>query len=215
MPLPDKNSGCVLKNNNIFSNIANEYNKSLAKHGYSSRGVMWSKEEVQRQRFEILSSVIIKKDNLSINDFGCGCGAFFDYLLEKNFPLNNYYGYDVSMDMLNELRRKNNPIIHTVLNNELKTMADYSFASGTFNLKLDIPDIEWIEIVKSMIINMNNFSKIGFAFNLLSFTNEKKYASLFYAEVDYFLEFVKQNIGGEVRLFSDYLPDDFTISVIK
>lgn len=219
MPLPDKIDDSVLKHNNIFLNIAYEYNKSLAKYGYSSRGVMWSKDEAQRIRFDILSSVIKPKNDLSINDFGCGCGAFFDYLSEKKLLLNkyNYYGYDISIEMLNELRRKNqnNSFVHTILNNELKTVADYSFVSGTFNLKLSTPDAEWEKIVQNMIINMDSFSKIGFAFNLLSYANEKKYASLFYAKAENFFEFVKQNIKGDIKIFSDYLPDDFTITVTK
>ncbi|OPZ78288.1 MAG: hypothetical protein BWY78_00668 [Alphaproteobacteria bacterium ADurb.Bin438] len=144
---------------------------------------MWSEENAQKIRFEILSSLITKKENLSINDFGCGFGAFYDFLIEKNIidDTTTYYGYDISYKILKDFKQRHENVT-TILNNKVKTLCDYSFVSGTFNLKLDCYDEEWKDIIKDYIFNLYEHSKIGVGFNLLSSMSDKKQNGLFYAD---------------------------------
>jgi len=51
--------------------ISNYYSGKLAQHGESALGVDWNGEKSQFNRFEQLSR-IIRFENFSINDIGCG-----------------------------------------------------------------------------------------------------------------------------------------------
>jgi len=202
---------------NFYSTVAGEYEKSLRRHGHTARGVMWSTEEVQQTRLQILASVITDKNALLFNDLGCGFGALFDYLDANGFLKSTsvYFGYDISRQMLKELAEKNDKRIKTVLNCELKTKADYSFASGTFNLKLDKTNNEWANTIKRHIVNFDQFSILGFAFNLLSVRSKRQYPGLFYADGKEVLKWVTANVKGNAILRDDYLDEDFTIIVNK
>ena len=202
---------------NFYNTVAGEYEKSLNRHGGTARGVMWSTEEVQQIRFQILTSAITEKNAMIFNDFGCGYGALFDYLAAGGFLKSTsvYFGYDISRQMLKALALKNDKRIKTVLNCELKTRADYSFASGTFNLRLDKTNVEWADTIKRHIINFDNFSAFGFAFNLLSVRSKRQYPGLFYADGEEVRKWVAANVAGSVTLRDDYLNEDFTVIVNK
>ena len=202
---------------NFYGAVADEYEKSLNRHGNTARGVMWSQEEVQQKRFQILTSVITEKNALIFNDFGCGYGALFDYLDINGFLKSTsvYFGYDISRQMLKSLAGKNDKRIRTILNCELKTKADYSFVSGTFNLKLDKTNDEWSDTIKRHIMDMDRYSSFGFAFNLLSARSKRQYPGLFYADGEKVRQWVAANVVGDVDLKDDYLEEDFTIIVNK
>ena len=40
-----------------------------------------------------------------MDDYGCGYGAYLDYLHERGFERLDYLGLDISPDMVNEARR--------------------------------------------------------------------------------------------------------------
>ena len=212
MPQPDR-----FIDYNFYNTVAGEYEKSLNRHGHTARGVMWSTEEVQRVRLQILSSVITEKNALLFNDLGCGFGAMFDHLASAGFLKSTsvYFGYDISRSMLKALAEKKDPRIKPVLNCELKTKADYSFASGTFNLKLDKTNDEWTDTIKRHIVNFDQYSAFGFAFNLLSVRSKRQFPGLFYADGEEVKKWVAANIAGNVVLKDDYLDEDFTIIVNK
>jgi len=83
-----------------LSGIEELYTRNLKTHGLASKSVGWKDETEQRLRFEKLVQVV-NPDNASqgitVNDYGCGYGAMFQYLdAVPSLKLNKYYGYDIS-----------------------------------------------------------------------------------------------------------------------
>ena len=93
--------------------------------------------------------------------------------------------------------------------------ADYSFVSGTFNVKLDESDERWAEHVKERLIHLAKKSTQGFAFNLFTTYVDWKQETLFYADPFAFFDFCKQNISQYVSLLHDYPLYEWTITVRK
>ena len=80
------------------------YEAKLREHG-SHSGVDWNGEASQRVRFNALSKVIpeLAASAFSVDDYGCGYGAYLDYLHERGFERLDYLGLDISQEMVDEV----------------------------------------------------------------------------------------------------------------
>ena len=83
-----------------ISLISNYYNNKFALHGLTPLGVDWNSKRSQIKRFNELSKIIDTKKNFSINDFGCGYGALYDFLLNSDHKNFQYFGNDISSLMI-------------------------------------------------------------------------------------------------------------------
>lgn len=194
------------------------YSESLKRYGRTSMAVGWRDHEAQRLRFEKLTAVIgsvRSSRGISVNDLGCGYGAMFHYLAGLSaVKLRQYVGYDISPDMLAEARRTiQDPRAMFVRNARVSRRADYSFVSGTFNVKLDASDAEWTEYVKERLLELAAMSRHGFAFNALTVYVAWKRPHLYYADPLIFFDFCKRHISPCVSLFHDYPLFEWTITV--
>lgn len=136
----------------------------------------------------------------SINDWGCGWGAFHDYC-----PAD-YTGYDIVPQTLKHGR--------FILSDHPTEVADYTVASGLFNVKLDSPHGAWRDYVLRCIAIMDDMSRKGFGFNVLSSWCDRKEARLYYASpVDMLVEVTRYS--KLVELNHTYSPHDFTVLVRK
>lgn len=204
----------------ILEGVANLYSRSLGEHGLASKSVGWKDEASHRLRFEKLAQVIdLSKagEGISVNDLGCGYGAMFNYL--HSMPLvrlTRYYGYDVSEEMLAAAKRfvadRKAEFIQDL---RVTHEADYSFVSGTFNVKLKASDEAWTEHIKETLMQLAAMSTRGLAFNALSTYVDWKQESLYYADPFLFFDFCKRNISKYVSLLHDYPLFEWTIIVRK
>ncbi len=96
-------------------------------------------------------------------------------------------------------------------------LADYTVASGTFNVKGEAEDQEWLKHILSSIGVMHDKSKLGFAFNLLTQYSDKEFMQkyLYYADPLFLFDYCKRNFSKNVALLHDYFLYDFTIIVRK
>jgi SAM-dependent methyltransferase len=200
--------------------IAELYEKSLGDHGVSSKSVGWKDEASQLLRFEKLVYVLNQErgsEEISVNDFGCGYGAMFHYLDElPNVRLGKYWGYDISDEMLKAAReRVTDERACFIKSSRVTEVADYSFVSGTFNVKLEASNEVWVEHLKEMLVNLADKSRKGFAFNLLSTFVDWKQENLHYGDPFMFFDFCKRNISRYVSLLHDYPLYEWTIVVLK
>lgn len=194
------------------------YKENLLTHGVSSSSVGWPKEVDQQLRFEKLTSLIMpSNDPVTINDYGCGYGAHLDFLVKK-YRLNvvAYNGYDISVDMLKEA--KNNlewfdGKLNLIDDSNIQTKADFTFVSGTFNVRFDATDTEWKTFVKEKLVEIFEHSTRGFSFNLLSTYVDWKEPNLFYGDPLFWFDFCKKNFSRYVSLIHDYPLYEWTIVV--
>jgi SAM-dependent methyltransferase len=196
------------------------YENSLAVHGLTSKGVGWKDIASQLLRFEKLAQLFDERDTgrpISVNDLGCGYGAMFHYLAAlPTVRLARYNGYDISDEMLRAAQDTvADPRADFMNSPKLTLSADYSFVSGTFNVKLKATDLEWTEYIKETLANLSAYSTRGFAFNLLTTYVDWKQENLFYADPFFFFDFCKRNFSRYVSLLHDYPLYEWTIIVRK
>ena len=202
----------------LLREVADYYSSKLAQHGETSRGVDWNNETSQTLRFEQLCKIIATPEGFSINDLGCGYGAFFEFL-ENRFQAVSYLGVDVSRDMVlaAERRHQGNARVRFTIASEPNYFADYGVASGIFNVRLGRSDAEWLAYLESALDILDQTSRRGFAFNCLtSYSDEdKKRDDLYYADPCLLFDICKRRYSRQVALLHDYGLYEFTILVRK
>lgn len=202
----------------ILKSVDVYYSSKIQVHGVTAKGVDWSTEDSQILRFEQLSKVIERGSQYTVNDLGCGYGAYFDYLTARADRFS-YIGIDVSAAMIGaaskRLALQTNAAL--VCSNTLPGIADYTVASGIFNVRLDHTESEWREYFFATLETMNAQSLKGFAFNCLtSYSDpEKMRADLFYPNPCQVFDHCKTKFSRNVALLHDYGLYEFTILVRK
>ena len=206
-------------NNTIFSDVASYYTEKLVQHGQNPRGVDWNGEESQTLRFKQLCKVIDTSTPFSINDLGCGYGALLDFLTSK-YEAFSYLGIDVSESMVRAAEQRYQDKLQTtrfILSSQPDQVADFSIASGIFNVSLGRSPDEWLAYVETTLDILNNASRIGFAFNCLtSYSDAEKMRDyLYYADPCVLFDLCKRRYSRNVALLHDYGLYEFTILIRK
>ena len=96
---------------------------------------------------------------------------------------------------------------------EVTETADYSFVSGTFNVRMGASDAAWRRYVEDKLKLLAQRSRRGFAFNLLTTYVDWRKDDLFYADPAHFFAFCRENISRYVTLLHDYPLYEWTIAV--
>lgn len=198
--------------------IRHLYEDNLATHGTTSKSVGWRDEASQRLRFERLARVIDRQAGaFTVNDWGCGYGAMFAYLDEAfRTAMSHYTGYDISAEMLAAAAARCDAARATFINSaDVTSDADYTFVSGTFNVRLKASDDEWDAYIRSHLEAMYAKSRRGLAFNLLTSYVDWKQDDLFYADPGRFVDFCKRHLSRYVTLIHDYQLFEWTILVTR
>jgi SAM-dependent methyltransferase len=167
-------------------------------------------------RFQKLAQVIdTPTGKITVNDRGCGYGAMFKYLdIILDVQLTKYYGYDISKEMLSVANKyvadERAEWIHS---KDITSKADYSFVSGTFNVRFEASDVLWTQYIQETVIQLGKMSRKGFAFNLLSTYVDWKEDHLYYGDPLFFFDFCKRNLSHYVSLLHDYPLYEWTILI--
>ncbi|MBX9720437.1 MAG: class I SAM-dependent methyltransferase [Candidatus Obscuribacterales bacterium] len=201
--------------------VAEYYSKKLEEFGVSHRGVDWNSTESQELRFDQLLKVVDWNKPFLVNDLGCGYAAMYDYMKSLKATQNQefqYLGYDLSDAMVAAATSlhaddKNCKFIQSS-NLEL---ADYTIASGIYNVRLEISDSEWLDYIDSSLESVNNASRLGFAFNMLTSYSDldKRRDYLYYADPCKYFDLCKKRFSKNVAVLHDYGLYEFTIIVRK
>ena len=201
----------------MLSGVADLYTKSLAEHGLDPMSVGWRSAEQQQLRFDKLAVVMTgeQSERISVNDWGCGYGAMFDYLnAQLGSRLSNYYGYDISSEMLSAAHQHvTDPRAQFSSAAQVTEVADYSFVSGTFNVRLQTSEADWQAYMETTLRNLASHSRRGFAFNVLTSYVDWKEDHLYYADPTFYFDFCKRHISKYVTLLHDYPLYEWTMCV--
>ena len=202
----------------LLADVAGYYAGKLAEHGQTPRGVDWNGPEGQELRFRQLCRLLPDGEPLSVNDLGCGYGALFEYLAARH-PGLTYTGWDISPEMVSAARARfaqaGNARFEVA--SAPQASADYGFASGIFNVKLETPADSWRAYVNDTLDALDRTSRLGFAFNsLTSYSDaDRMRPHLFYPDPCELFDFCKRRYARNVALLHDYDLYEFTILVRK
>lgn len=198
--------------------VGRYYSEKIVEHGPTAKGVDWRDETSQELRFEQLLKVCDPSRPFTLNDYGCGYGALATYLDERGLDVR-YTGFDISAEQLaqarelvgeSESRRFVGP------EDELEP-ADYSVASGIFNVRLDAPVEAWEAQSLETLARLDALSERGFAFNMLTSYSDPELMrdDLWYADPRAIFDHCKRTFSKWVALLHDYGLWEFTILVRK
>ena len=196
--------------------IATLYGRRLKTYGIGPKGVFWRNREGQELRFELMIGLLpLDGGPISVNDLGCGYGAFFDLIKDLPCMRNGAYrGYDICEDMVAGAADRHDDGRAAFSHSPVATKrADYSFASGTFNLRHTIDPADWTPYVKESLAHLWSMSGRGMAFNMLDAGQRNRERGLHYAERDEYAGFCAERLSADITVIDDYPLKEFTILV--
>jgi SAM-dependent methyltransferase len=196
--------------------VVRYYSQKLEEHGPTPAGVDWNSDRSQTIRFEQLLRILDGRDEFSINDYGCGYGALVDHLVRDGGAFR-YAGYDASPAMVAAARERHADEPRASFTDDLAELdlADFTVASGVFNVKLDTPELEWRGYVLEMINEIARLSLAGMAFNALTSHTDAGHRrpDLYYADPGELLDHCLRSFSRDVVLLHDYELYEFTVLV--
>jgi len=200
----------------ILKRTESYYSEKVKAHGATARGVDWNSTESQILRFAQLLKVCDTSAPFSINDYGCGYGALATYLRSTG-DVFQYCGFDISAEMImsaKEINAEQNQITF-VSDHALLPVADYTVASGIFNVKQEVGDSEWHSYLLHTLHKLAEQSSKGFAFNVLTRYSDadRMRPDLYYGDPLALFDYCKQHFSRSVALLHDYPLYEFTIIV--
>lgn len=205
--------------NDLLNQVAEYYDDKLRTHGQTAKGVDWNGEESQNLRFAQLLKLLPSRGPVSINDLGCGYGAFYEYLKARHDGEVRYNGYDVSAEMIDAAKARlgTGENLHLACTGEPDRIADFTIASGIFNVRLGRSNAEWVPYIESVLDVMDRASTQGFAFNCLTSCSDadKMRDYLYYASPTALFDLCKRRYARNVALLHDYELYEFTLVVRK
>lgn len=200
----------------MLQNVERYYSEKIATYGRTPQGADWKSAESQAMRFDQLLQLIRPSGLFTINDYGCGYGALVDYLKTRNHRFG-YRGFDMSKKMIAEARKHHEQDSHCefFLEKSLLSPADYTIASGIFNVKLDASESEWLGYILATIKEFAGLSRKAFAFNALTSYSDPEFMQphLYYADPLRLFGYCQKNFSRMVSLLHDYPLYEFTIVV--
>ncbi|CAN5564291.1 class I SAM-dependent methyltransferase [soil metagenome] len=154
---------------------------------------------------------------LSINDIGCGYGALASFIAQRHPRAQvDYLGVDLSQDMIDHAKRgqaARRSGVRFECGSQASRTADYSLASGIFNVQLDIPVDVWDASVRLTLAQMAATSRRGFAVNFLSSQRSSLMQGLYSASSSSWEGYCEAEFSAKVTVVSGYGMPEFTLLV--
>jgi SAM-dependent methyltransferase len=205
----------------ILERVERYYTSALERHGPTARGADWNSPESQALRFQQLLRLLPEPSGASaglpsFNDYGCGYGALLDHLRAAGLG-GVYRGFDVSASMVEQARALHAGVAGAEFTDDEAALspADFTVASGIFNVKQDVDEATWRAYVLDTLARMRALSRRGFAFNCLTAhaDPDRKRPDLFYADPLDLFEHCRRSFSRRVALLHDYPLYEFTVLV--
>ena len=203
---------------NVRASIKQYYTERVLKYGPTPRGADWTCVATQELRFVQLLKLLDFTVSFSLNDVGCGYGALLSYLAKRHpNTCIDYLGIDLSPAMIRHAKRLWKHCGHAsfVIGNSSPRIADYSVASGIFNVKLDQPIDFWERFIADTLADMHAASRLAFAFNLLSPASLEHMhdPELYYSAPQPWVLYCERELGCSVEVVTGYGMREFTLLV--
>jgi len=183
------------------------YRYSLEHYGHTAKGVQWQSTDSQITRFEVLRRFLPDDlSTLTLVDAGCGLGDFHGFLESRGERPGRYLGIDVVEPMVEAARERTGCEIQLldVLTDTLP-QADFYICSGAMNTLTR-------EETKAFIEHCFMASTQGFLFNLLLGRDTLHSYNLCTPEE---VRDWTAHLDAEMDTTDGYLPDDFTVALMR
>ncbi len=213
----------------VYYKLADHYIDKFAKHGDTPQGYDWSNIKDMETRYKVMRGVFqrVLFDKISVLDFGCGAGGFYNYI--KHFSFIDYTGLDINKDAIEKAREKfpeqqsfgvldihseegweafNNPRI-------CKENYDFVICNGTFTVKGDLTQDQMSEFMCSTLEKLWTKTNKGIAFNVMSKLVDWERDDLYHVSMDQICQWLSDNLSRNFVIRNDYHLYEFTVYVYK
>jgi SAM-dependent methyltransferase len=202
----------------VYAAIDEYYTAKIRKFGATPLGVDWTCVPTQEMRFVQLLKMCDFAAPFSLNDVGCGYGALLSYLDWRHPDCTvDYFGIDLSRAMLRQARRlwRNRPNVVFSEGATSSRLADYSLASGIFNVQQDQPRDVWEVFVATTLDQLHRTSRRGFSANFMRAPNRGggKRPGLYCTEPERWARYCARELGAATEVIDDYGLREFTLIV--
>jgi len=201
----------------VYASIERYYSAKIKTFGPTPHGADWNSFITQEVRFVQLLKLCDFSAPFALNDVGCGYGALWSYLTRYHADACvDYLGFDVSPAMVcqaDSLRRDLSRASFLVASASPR-VADYSVASGTFNVKLDQPFDRWERFIGKTLLEMHATSRRGFAVNFMTpQASDRAPQELYRTTPEPWTRYCEKEFGSSVEVLADYGLREFTLLI--
>lgn len=201
-----------------LASVARYYTKKVRTHGPTPWGVDWTCALTQDLRFVQLLKICGRRRRFSLNDLGCGYGALLSFIDRKyGTGKVDYAGADISSLMIRHALQMwaEQPSTQFCVSSELPRVADFSIASGLFNVRLRNGDEAWVAFIKDVLGELHRASHVGFAVNFIlpPAPGLEPLAGLYRTPPDPWVNYCRNAFRADVTVVKDYGLREFTLLV--
>jgi SAM-dependent methyltransferase len=202
----------------LHDDIAHYYSRKVRMHGPTPLGADWPCMPTQELRFVQLLRLCDFSRPFALDDLGCGYGALLAFLAKRHRRSRiDYLGIDLSPAMLVEARRLWGRRSNTqfILGHASPRVADYSVASGIFNVKLHQSAGIWTRFIQTTLTGMHASSHRGFAVNFLAplAAGVEGKIELYRAPAQVWRQFCEDQLQARVEVLENYGLREYTLLV--
>ncbi|MDB5872478.1 MAG: putative S-adenosyl-L-methionine (SAM)-dependent methyltransferase [Ramlibacter sp.] len=198
-----------------LSTVARYYSRTVRAHGATARGVDWPCALTQDLRFVQLLRIAGRRRRFSLNDLGCGYGALLALLRTRYKMPIDYAGVDIAAPMIAHARTlwATDPLAQFGVSSALPRQADFSVASGVFNVQLGHGAKAWTEFIRSVLHELRAASKSGFAVNFVLPPERgvEPLEGLYRTRPAPWVEYCSKSFGAQVEVIEKYGLREFTL----
>lgn len=189
--------------------IFKKYDSLLKEHSTGAKAVGWKSEEGQQIRLKTLLSIVRREDD-TILDYGCGLGAMYKYLQDDywaSVEFGKCTGYDINPNMVIEAQRQHPHGVFKCILIPGEESYDFVLASGIFCFD------QTLETVEKELRKMFSFCNKAVGANFLNAHSKQDGESSYFYPNDILK--IAEKISKKIVLRSDYKDNDFTIFIYK
>lgn len=204
----------------LRADVERYYTARLQRHGATPLGVDWTCAPTQELRFVQLLRLCDFSSAITLNDLGCGYGALLALLGRRHRTAAvDYLGIDLSPAMIDAARRlwRTRRGAAFCVGDRSPRSADYSIASGIFNVRLEQPLCLWERFVQETLRELAATSRRGFAVNFLAPLPPQIEGrpQLYRTAAQPWVAFCRDALGCRVEVLGDYGMREFTLIARK
>ena len=200
----------------IHASVDAYYSSKVESFGATPRGVDWTCEATQKLRFVQLLRHCDTTSRASINDLGCGYGALLAFCRERAPAWQlDYLGIDLSGAMVRAAQATwhDEAGVRFVQGTRSPRVADYSIASGIFNVCGAIERDGWEGFIRTTLRAMKASTRRAVAVNFMAppASGPSAPSQLYRTRAAPWIEFCEDELGARTTLIGHYGLREFTL----
>jgi len=188
----------------------------VTEFGATPWGADWTCVATHEMRFVQLLKVCEFTSSFALNDLGCGYGALVAFLGRRHgMCAIDYLGIDLSAPMVRHARRQCRGRDRTrfVTGHKSPRIADYSVASGIFNVQLNEPREVWEGFIEATLNRLAETSSQGFAVNFIEAPPRGSLIKpgLYTTEPERWATYCRRQFAAETQVIGGYGMREFSL----